>query len=308
MVDEVAGEAGVEQLAAADGRVLAGGDTRDEQVGVHHSSQAGGCDRYDRPSMDTVLDRIVAAHRAVAATDTRDLDDLKEQAAAAPPPRPFRKGLGHYGITVIAEIKRRSPSKGDLAPGLDPAAVAQAYEANGAAALSVLTDSEFFGGSAEDLAAARAAVAIPVLRKDFVVDDRDVCDARIMGADAVLLIVAALSDDELKRFHALAGELGMAALVEVHDEAEVARAVVIHADLIGVNQRDLRTFEVDPARAARLSPAIPSGVRKVAESGIRTAQDLARLADAGYSAALVGEQLVTAADPGAALRELKGGK
>jgi indole-3-glycerol phosphate synthase len=256
--------------------------------------------------MGTVLDRIVAAHREAAAADERDLGALKEQAAAAPPARRFRKGLGHYGITVVAEIKRRSPSKGDLAPGLDPATGAKAYEAGGAAALSVLTDAEFFGGSPEDLVAARAAVGIPVLRKDFVVDERDVCDARVMGADAVLLIVAALSDEELKRFHALAAELGMAALVEVHDAEEIARAVVIHADLIGVNQRDLRTFEVDTGRAARLSKAIPSGVRKVAESGIRGADDLARLADAGYSAALVGEHLVTAPDPGAALRQLRG--
>src|SRR5436305_4473805 len=257
--------------------------------------------------MTTVLDRIIAAHREAAAADTRDVERLKEAAAAAPPARPFRKGLGHYGITVIGEIKRRSPSKGDLAPDLDPAAVAKAYADSGAAAVSVLTDREFFGGSPEDLLAARAAVDLPVLRKDFVVDERDVCDARIMGADAVLLIVAALSDDELKRFHALAAELGMAALVEVHDEAEVARAVVIHADLIGVNQRDLHTFEVDPGRAARLSHSIPSAVRKLAESGIRTADDLNRLRDAGYSAALVGEQLVTAADPGAALRQLRGG-
>lgn len=256
--------------------------------------------------MATVLDRIVAAHREAAAADTRDVERLKEEAAAAPPPRRFRKSLGHYGITVIAEVKRRSPSKGDLAPDLDPATVAKAYADGGAAALSVLTDREFFGGSPEDLAAARAAVDLPVLRKDFVVDERDVCDARIMGADAVLLIVAALSDDELKRFHALAAELGMGALVEVHDEAEVARAVVVHADMIGVNQRDLRTFEVDRNRAARLSPSIPSGVRKVAESGISSPEDLTRLVDAGYSAVLVGEHLVTAADPGAALRQLRG--
>jgi indole-3-glycerol phosphate synthase len=256
--------------------------------------------------MGTVLDRIVAAHREAAAADTRDPGALKEQALAAPPARKFRKGLGHYGITVIAEIKRRSPSKGDLAPDLDPAVLGKAYEAGGASALSVLTDGEFFGGSAEDLVAARAAVSIPVLRKDFTVDERDVCDARIMGADAVLLIVAALTDDELKRFHALAAELGMAALVEIHDEAELARAVLVHADLMGVNQRDLRTFEVDRTRAVRLARAIPSGVVKVAESGIDQPGDLVRLRDAGYAAALVGEHLVTAADPGDALRQLRG--
>jgi indole-3-glycerol phosphate synthase len=256
--------------------------------------------------MGTVLDRIVAAHREAAAADDRNLEELKEQAAAAPPARKFRKGLGHYGITVIAEIKRKSPSKGDLAPGLDPATLAMAYEAAGASAISVLTDGEFFGGSADDLVAARAAVSIPVLRKDFTVDDRDICDARIMGADAVLLIVAALTDDELKRFHALASDLGMAALVEVHDEAEVAKAVVVHADLMGVNQRDLHTFEVDRGRAVRLARTIPSGVVKVAESGIEDANDMTRLRDAGYAAALVGEHLVTAPDPGAALRTLRG--
>ncbi len=256
--------------------------------------------------MGTVLDRIVAAHREAAAADERILEELKEQAAAAPPARKFRKGLGHYGITVIAEIKRRSPSKGDLAPDLDPAALARTYEAAGASAISVLTDSEFFGGSADDLAAARAAVSIPVLRKDFTVDERDICDARIMGADAVLLIVAALTDDELKRFHALAAELGLAALVEVHDAAEVAKAVIVHADLMGVNQRDLHTFEVDRGRAVRLARTIPSGVVKVAESGIGSADDLSRLRDAGYAAALVGEHLVTDPDPGQALRTLRG--
>lgn len=256
--------------------------------------------------MGTVLDRIVTAHREAAAADTRDLDQLLEQAAAAPPPRKFRKSLGRWGLDVIAEVKRRSPSKGDLAPHLDPATVAKAYESGGAKALSVLTDSEFFGGSPEDLAAARSAVGLPVLRKDFTVDARDICDARIMGADAVLLIVAVLSDEELRRFHELATDLGLDALVEVHDEADLARAKPIHAHLIGVNQRDLRTFEVDPGRAQRLARAIPSGFLKVAESGINGPDDLARLADAGYDAALVGEHLVTAPDPGEALRRLRG--
>jgi indole-3-glycerol phosphate synthase len=256
--------------------------------------------------MATVLDRIVAAHREAAAADTRDLDTLMEQAAAAPPPRRFRKSMGRWRLDVITEIKRRSPSKGELAPDLDPAALARAYEAGGAVALSVLTDREFFGGSPEDLVAARDATNLPVMRKDFTVDARDVCDARIMGADAVLLIVAALSDDELKRFHDLAHELGMAAMVEVHDEAEIKRAVVIHADLIGVNQRDLRTFEVDKGRAVRLARTIPSGVLKVAESGIGGPDDFRRLADAGYDGALVGEHLVTSADPAAALRTLRG--
>ena len=256
--------------------------------------------------METVLDRIVAAHREAAAADSRDLGQLVEEAAAAPPPRRFRKSLGRWGMDVIAEIKRRSPSKGDLAPDLDPAVLAKAYDAGGAKALSVLTDREFFGGSPEDLAAARSVVNLPVLRKDFTVDERDICDARIMGADAVLLIAAVLSDEELKRFHVLATELDLAAIVEVHDEAEVKRALVVHANMLGVNQRDLRTFEVDPGRALRLARTIPSGMLKIAESGIGGPDDLKRLADAGYDAALLGEHLVTAPDPAEALRELRG--
>ncbi len=258
--------------------------------------------------MARYLDRIVAAHRAAAAADDRPVAPLLEAALSAPPVRPFAAALrAESGPSVIAEIKRRSPSKGDLAPDLDPATVAKAYESGGAKALSVLTDREFFGGSPEDLAAARSAVELPVLRKDFTVDVRDICDARIMGADAVLLIVAVLTDEELRRFHELATELGLGALVEVHDEADIARAKPIHTHLMGVNQRDLRTFEVDRTRAARLAPRIPSGVLKVAESGIGGPADLSRLADAGYDAALVGEHLVTAPDPGEALRRLRGG-
>jgi indole-3-glycerol phosphate synthase len=256
--------------------------------------------------MGTVLDRIVAAHRAAAAADERDLDALLEEAAATPPPRRFRGVFSGRGIRVIAEVKRRSPSKGDLAPDLVPATLAQAYANGGAKALSVLTDAEFFGGSPADLAEARAAVDLPVLRKDFTVDARDVCDARIMGADAVLLIAAVLSDDELKHLHAVARQLDLATLVEVHDEDEAHRAVLIHADLVGVNQRDLRTFEVDPTRAVRLADRLPNGVRLVAESGIGSADDLARLEEAGYAGALVGEHLVTAPDPEAALRQLRG--
>ncbi|MDQ4070194.1 MAG: indole-3-glycerol phosphate synthase TrpC [Actinomycetota bacterium] len=256
--------------------------------------------------MGTVLDRIVTAHREAAAADRRDLERLREEAAASPPPRRFRKSMGRWGIDVIAEVKRRSPSKGDLAPDLDPVALAKAYEAGGAVALSVLTDREFFGGSPEDLAAARGATDLPVLRKDFTVDERDVCDARIMGADAVLLIVAVLSDDELRRFHDLATELGLAPLVEIHDEDDLARTKKLHVHMLGVNQRDLRTFEVDRGRAARLARKIPSGMLKVAESGIDGPDDLARLGDAGYDAALVGEHLVTAPDPAEALRHLRG--
>ena len=253
-----------------------------------------------------VLEQIVAAHRRAAAQDTRTLDGLQRAALAGRPVRPFRAALTAPGMSVIAEVKRRSPSKGDLAPDLVPAVLAKAYADGGADCLSVLTDSEFFGGSADDLGEARTASDLPVLRKDFTVSEADVYDARAMGADAVLLIVAALSAPELSAFRLLATELEMAALVEVHDEDELGRALDVGAKLVGVNQRDLRTFDVDRGRAERLATIIPPGVVKVAESGIAGAGDVARLAECGYDAILVGESLVTAADPAAAVRVLKG--
>ena len=257
---------------------------------------------------NSVLDRIVAAHRRAAADDSRPLDDLRRAALAARLVRPFRARLTAPGMGVIAEIKRRSPSKGDLAPGLVPAVVAKAYAAGGADCLSVLTDVEFFGGSADDLAEARGACELPVLRKDFTVSEADVYEARAMGADAVLLIVAALSQAELATMRLLANELAMAALVEVHDELELERALDAGADLVGVNQRDLRNFAVDVARAERLAAAMPPGLVKVAESGIRDRGDVSRLAASGYDAILVGESLVTAPDPAAAVRALKGAR
>ena len=217
------------------------------------------------------------------------------------PARGFRAALEMVAasgdIAVISEIKRRSPSKGDLAPGLDPVELAQQYERGGAVCLSVLTDVDFFGGSIEDLVAARAACTLPVLRKDFTVSARDVCDARIMGADCVLLIAAALDQAELESFLKLAHAIGFDALVEIHDEAELNRAVAAGADLIGVNQRDLVTFAVDTDRAVRMAPQMPTGVVRVAESGITGPADAAVLADAGYHAVLVGEHLVTSGDP-----------
>lgn len=254
----------------------------------------------------TYLDRIVARHRELAAADRRSLDALVEQAAGCAPARDFAAALtAGDRIAVISEIKRRSPSKGDLNIDLDPAAVAAAYAAGGAGCLSVLTDEEFFGGSFADLTTARAAVALPVLRKDFTVDARDVADARLGGADAVLLIVAALDDAELADFHALSGELGLTALVEIHDEVELERALAIGAGVIGVNQRDLMTFQVDRQRAERVGRAIPDGVVRVAESGITGRADAEQLAAAGFHALLVGEHLVTAADPAAELAALR---
>lgn len=260
--------------------------------------------------MTAYLDEILAQHRRDAELVRRDLDELELQVRSAPAPRPFAEALAAGegpGIAVIAEVKRRSPSKGDLATGLDPARLARAYEAGGAACVSVLTDRSFFGGSPEDLAAARAACSLPVLRKDFTVCEADLYDARLMGADAALLIVAALSDGELARLVELSARLGLAALVEVHDEDELARALDAGASLIGVNQRDLHTFEVDTARAERVRAAIPDGVLTVAESGIREAADLGRLASAGFDAALIGETLVVAADPADALQALRAG-
>ena len=247
----------------------------------------------------TYLDKILEHHRARAAADDRPLADLVARCADLPPVRGFTAALA-VGTTlaVIAEVKRRSPSKGDLAVDLDPAELARVYERGGARCLSVLTDGPHFGGSADDLAAARAAVTIPVLRKDFTVSAHDVCDARLMGADAVLLIVAALSDVELSEFDGLADELGLDALVETHDEAEVERALAhTRGMLIGVNQRDLVTFSVDTDRAVRVKAAIPATAVAVAESGIRGVEDARALAVAGYHAVLVGEHLVTSGDP-----------
>jgi indole-3-glycerol phosphate synthase len=256
--------------------------------------------------MPTYLADIVAAHRARAAQDRRSLSELAEQAAGMPPPRDFAGALRADGLSCIAEIKRRSPSKGALHPDLDADLVAKEYVAGGAACLSVLTDADYFGGSPDDLAAARQAAGLPVLRKDFTVQEADVADARLMGADAVLLIVAALEDDELRRFAARADQLGLAALVEVHDADELARALAAGARMVGVNQRDLRTFAVDHERALALAARIPRGVVAVAESGIRDADDAGRLAEAGYDAVLVGETLVRADDRAATLRTLVG--
>jgi indole-3-glycerol phosphate synthase len=254
----------------------------------------------------TYLDPMLAAHRCMAADDHRPLDMLVELALATPSPRPFRAAVAASdGLAVIAEVKRRSPSKGELAPDLVPEALAKAYAIGGAACISVLTEEAFFAGSAGDLTAARSACDLPVLRKDFTVSARDVCDARLMGADAVLLIVAALDDAELRAFHDLATELDLDALVEVHDEAELERALAAGATLVGVNQRDLVTFEVDTERAARLAGALPADAVAVAESGIRGPGDAAVLRDAGYHAVLVGESLVTSADPAAAVRALR---
>lgn len=256
----------------------------------------------------TYLDRVLEVHRAAAGTDHRDLDALVRECDNLPPTRGFRQKLlvdAESGLAVIAEIKRRSPSKGDLFADLDPGILAHSYESGGASCLSVLTDGEFFGGSSADLSAARSAVAIPVLRKDFTVSEHDVCDARLMGADCVLLIAAALDDSELDSFHRLARRIGLDVLVEIHDEAELERALAIGADLVGVNQRDLVTFDVDHERAVRMAAMMPAGMVRVAESGVRDSTDARSLRKSGYHAVLVGEALVTSRDPEAAVRALR---
>src|SRR3954470_9624765 len=208
--------------------------------------------------MATYLDRILEAHRSGAASSSRPVEQLRDEAMATGPTRGFAAALAAAeGLGVIAEVKRASPSKGDLHRDLDPAEVAGAYAAGGATCLSVLTDEEWFAGSVADLEAARSAVSVPVLRKDFTVCEADVCDARIMGADAVLLIAAALDDTELAAFHALGTAVGLDVLVEIHDEPELERALAVGATLVGVNRRDLVTFEVDTDRAVRMAPLMP---------------------------------------------------
>ncbi|MCL5947774.1 MAG: indole-3-glycerol phosphate synthase TrpC [Actinobacteria bacterium] len=263
----------------------------------------------------TYLSNIIARHRAVAASRRVDLEELFTAALQGPAVRPFEGWLEHLwqsrGLGVIAEIKRRSPSKGQIVPDdrlevFDSVKIANSYEDGGAAAISVLTDSEYFGGSARDLADARAGCTLPVLRKDFTVCTADVLESRIMGADAILLIVAALSIEELREFISLANTLGMAALVEVHDESELDSALAVGASTIGVNQRDLRTFEVDMGVATRIARLLPPSIMSVAESGIAGPEDAKRLAGVGYKSILVGEYLVRSEDMSAAVKRLSG--
>ena len=254
-----------------------------------------------------VLGEIVAQSRARVSRRIRE-QPLDRLLATAPTPgrrRPFAGMISRPGkVNVIAEFKRRSPSRGVIREGLDPATVAPSYEAAGAAAVSVLTEPEHFGGSLEDLRLARAATLLPALRKDFVVDPYQVWEAWASGADAVLLIVAAVSDAELRGLLATAMEATLDALVEVHDREELDRALAAGARIVGVNNRDLRTLEVSLSTSFALGPSIPGGVVKVAESGIRTGDDVRRLREAGFDAVLVGEHLMQSPEPGAALEAL----
>ena len=261
----------------------------------------------ERASSLGVLDAILARKRETVAREKerRPLERLLPDVTDAPAVRSFAVALVRPGeIRVIAEHKRRSPSRGAIREDLEPADIARRYQAAGAAALSVLTDEPFFGGQLGHLTEARAATQLPALRKDFVLDPWQVAEARAAGADAVLLIVAALSDGELRQLLGEARTVGVDALVEVHDRAELERALAAEARIVGVNNRDLRTLAVSLQTSLELAPSIPDDVVAVAESGIRSGLDLKRLRDAGFDACLVGEHLMAAPDPGAALRRL----
>jgi indole-3-glycerol phosphate synthase len=250
----------------------------------------------------TILDRIVAAKRADLAA--LDAASIERKARAAPPPRDFVGALRGRQPAVIAEVKRASPSRGVLREDFDPVAIAKSYERGGAACLSVLTDREFFQGSGEDLVAARAACALPVLRKDFVIDPLQVAESRALGADAILLIAACLEDAAMRELEAAALDLGMAVLVEVHDAAELSRALKLRTPLLGINNRDLRTFDTRLETTLDLLPRIPPGRLVITESGILSRAHVERMRVAGVQAFLVGEAFMRAPDPGGALREL----
>ncbi|HET6167116.1 MAG TPA: indole-3-glycerol phosphate synthase TrpC [Marmoricola sp.] len=255
----------------------------------------------------SVLDDIVAGVREdLAQRQARTSEaELWSRVAELDPARDPMPAFRSEGLSVIAEVKRRSPSKGDLAQIADPAALATAYAAGGADAISVLTEGRRFSGSLSDLDAVRAAVETPLLRKDFLVTDYQVTEARAHGADLVLLIVAALDDTQLRDLHQAVHGLGMTPLVEVHDEAEVERALAVGAALVGVNARNLKTLEVDPDAFGRLAPLLPGDVVRVAESGISGPDDAARYAALGADVVLVGEALVKHGDPTTAVAAMR---
>jgi indole-3-glycerol phosphate synthase len=252
-----------------------------------------------------ILARIVESKREELARAPLSRADWERRAADAPRiPRDFRAALRAKRPAIIAELKKASPSKGVLVEEYDPPVIARDYERGGAAALSVLTDRRYFQGALDDLVAARAATELPVLRKDFTLDEMQIAEATAHGADAILLIAAVLNAGRLRELREYAEGFGISALVEVHDEGELEIAIESGAEIIGVNNRDLRTFDVSLETSLRLAALIPSGVLKVSESGIASAADIRRLAAAGFDAFLVGEHLVKAPDRAAALRAL----
>ncbi len=257
----------------------------------------------------TILSTIVAyKHAEVRKQQFRiPLPALAACAADAPPPRDFLAALQTPKtgpVALIAEVKKASPSAGIIRADFDPSAIAKAYAANGASCLSVLTDEKFFQGNDDHLVAVRQAVTLPIIRKDFVVSEWQIYESRALGADAVLLIVAALTPAQIADYQAVAQELGMAALVEVHTEAEMEVALGANAKLIGINSRNLNTFVTDLGTVERLAAMVPKGVTLVAESGLKTPADVKRVAEAGAKAILVGETLMRSRDIGAATRAL----
>lgn len=253
-----------------------------------------------------ILARIVAVKREEVARKAANRRSLESSAKFQTPQRRGFAAALRKAPAVIAEIKKASPSKGLLSEDFNPALQAQRYFAGGAAALSVLTDRNFFQGSLSDLKTARAVATLPVLRKDFTIDELDVLEAAAAGADAILLIAAILTVEELRGFRELADSYAMTALVEVHDEAELERALASGAEVVGVNNRDLRTFEVSLETSERLARQMPEGIVKVAESGIHSREDVERLTASGFHAFLVGEHLMKSGDPAEALRALIG--
>jgi indole-3-glycerol phosphate synthase len=250
-----------------------------------------------------ILGRIVAHKREELARSAAEVERWERQAESRTP-RDFRAALTAKRPAIIAEAKKASPSKGVLASNFDPARIASAYERGGAAAISVLTDERFFQGSLADLQMARAAVSLPVLRKDFTIAKSQIVEAAAHGADAILLIAAILNEHEMREFREEAARFGMAALVEVHDRNELDKAIASGAEIIGVNNRDLATFQVTLETSLRLAEHMPAGVVRVTESGIHNAADIARLSAAGFHAFLVGEHLMKSDDPAAALARL----
>jgi indole-3-glycerol phosphate synthase len=256
----------------------------------------------------TFLETVVERTMADLARRKRELPaaELEQRLGPARRGRPFSEALIDEGISLIAEMKRASPSKGPIRPGASVAEIVRAYQAAGARAVSVLTEGAHFGGSLDDLVEARASCDLPLLRKDFVVDDYQLLEARAAGADAVLLIVAALDEERLPGLMTAASDLGMDSLVEVHDDKELQVALESGAEVIGINNRDLHSLEVDPATTFRLLADVPAGTVVVAESGITDAAHVRELEDAGVDAILVGEALMRADDPERAIRELLG--
>jgi len=252
--------------------------------------------------LDTIIEtkrREVAERKAL-----RPVTDLEKTIAGCPPVRDFAKAIGGRDCAIIAEVKQRSPSRGTLRADFDSVRIALEYEHNGAAAVSVLTDATFFEGNNGDLIAVRKAISLPVLRKEFIIDPWQIHETRAIGADALLLIAAILSTNEMREYRELASSLGLASLVEVHDRRELEAALNSGAEIIGVNNRDLKTFVTDITTSLTLAPIVPAGRIVIAESGIRSRRDIETLIGAGIRTFLVGETLVTAPDIGAALRGL----